>query len=230
MRKILVKSGGAMSQEAVSIKGTKNGLVIIFNPEGNIDEIKNKLRMKMETSGGFFKGAKFTVYGPGCDVGHNFIPELEDICRQYGLIPAGEVAWPPYPAREKQKSAPQKKQSRVIPLRQQHPGGEQVLLVNRTLRSGQRVESDRTVVVMGDVNPGAEIISEGSIYVLGNCKGSVHAGCGGNLMSEVFALMLQPLSLRIGSIAADGPPSAADGPAAARVTRGKIAIGRHSEN
>ncbi|MFZ5651544.1 MAG: septum site-determining protein MinC [Bacillota bacterium] len=219
-----------MSQEAVSIKGTKNGLVIIFNPDGDIDEIKNKLKMKMETSGGFFKGAKFTVYAPGCDVDHSFIPELEGICRQYGLIPSGEVAWPPSPAREEQKSAPKRKQSRVIPLRQQQSGGEQALLVNRTLRSGQRVESNHTVVVMGDVNPGAEVISEGSIYVLGSCKGSVHAGCGGNLMSEVFALRLQPLSLRIGSIAADGSPSVVDGPAAARVNRGKIDIGKHSVN
>lgn len=219
-----------MSREAVSIKGTRNGLVIIFNPEGNIDEIKDNLKMKMESSGGFFKGAKFTVYSPGCDINHSFISELEGICRQYGLIPSGDVSWPPTPAREEQKAAPRSKQSQVIPLRQPQPGGEQALLINRTLRSGQRVASGHNVVVMGDVNPGAEVISGGSIYVLGSCKGSVHAGCGGNLMTEVFALKLKPISLRIGSIAAGGSPEVPDGPGVARVSRGKIIFGRYSES
>ncbi|MFZ5648227.1 MAG: septum site-determining protein MinC [Bacillota bacterium] len=219
-----------MSQEAVSIKGTRNGLVIIFNPDGDIDEIKNNLKMKMETSGGFFKGAKFTVYGSGSDINHMFIAELEGICRQYGLIPSGEVTWPPSLARDEPKAAPRRKQSQVIPIRQQQPGGEQALLINRTIRSGQRVTSDHNVVVMGDVNPGAEIISAGSIYVLGNCKGSVHAGCSGNLMSEIFALKLQPLSVRIGTIAADGKPASPDGPGVARVSRGRIIISKFSAN
>lgn len=152
----------AVSREAVSIKGTKNGLVIIFNPDGNIEEIKDNLKMKMETSGGFFKGAKFTVYGPGCDMNHRLISELEGICRQYGLIPSGEVSWPPSPAREEQKVAPRRKQSQVIPLRQQQPGGEQALLINRTLRSGQRVASDRNVVVMGDVTPARKLSPKGA--------------------------------------------------------------------
>lgn len=217
-----------MTREAVSIKGTKNGLVIILDPDVGIDEIKNTLKAKMETSGGFFKGAKFAVFSPGFDSSHGFITELEGICRQFGLIPSGEVKWPPSTATEEQRPAPKKKQSQVIPIRQQHSGGERALLVNRTLRSGQRIASAHNVVVMGDVNPGAEIISEGSIYVLGNCKGNVRAGCSGNLMSEIFALKLQPMSLRIGSITADSLPGPAEGPGTARVSRGKIIVSNSS--
>lgn len=70
-----------------------------------------------------------------------------------------------------------------------------------TLRSGQRVESEHTVVVCGDVNSGAEIIAGGDIVVLGILRGVAHAGAydetGGGRF--IFALSLQPTQLRIGS-------------------------------
>lgn len=216
----------SVAGEAVSIKGTRNGLVIIFNPDRDIEEIKSTLKHKMEKSGGFFKGAKFSVYDSCSRKDHSFVGELEGICRQYGLIPSGEVTWPPQAADKTQGDHPQsrRKGAEVIPIRQQAgPEGEQALLVMRTLRSGQKVSSRRTVVVMGDVNPGAEVISEGSILVLGSCKGNVHAGYSGNLLCQVAALRLQPVTLRIGTIQADTPdlPVTAS-PLAARVVRGKI--------
>jgi len=81
-------------------------------------------------------------------------------------------------------------------------------------------------VVMGDVNPGAEVISGGSIYVMGACKGIAHAGVNGNIMSEVFALKLLPIILRIGSIAAEDIPTDPTGPMVARVNKGAIAFSR----
>lgn len=215
-----------MAGEAVRIKGTRNGLVIIFDPDQDIEEIKNSLKSKMENSRGFFKGAKVSVYNHGSGTDHRYTHELEGICRQYGLIPSREVSWPLSAGGNSQgESAPaKKKRTQVIPIRQQtHPGGEPALLVTRTLRSGHRISSSKSVVIMGDVNPGAEVVSEGSIYVLGNCKGSIQAGSGGNLMAEVFALRLQPVVLRIGTITADATAfSDHTDPMAARVNLGKI--------
>lgn len=220
----------AVAEEAVSIKGTRNGLVIIFNPDRDIEEIKSTLKSKMENSKGFFRGAKFAVYNQSSGQEHRYIGELEGICREYGLIPSGEVSWPtpeggdsqgdPAPARRKKAS--------VVPIRQQrHPDGEQALLVTRTLRSGQKIHSRHSIVITGDVNPGAEVVSEGSVYVLGSCRGSIHAGSAGNLMTEVAALRLQPTVLRIGSIAAgEAPPADLASPVAARVNRGKIVFNR----
>jgi septum site-determining protein MinC len=219
-----------MAGEAVSIKGTKNGLVIVFDSSLDIEEIKKNLKSKMETSGGFFKGAKFTVCNLDSGTNQHYVNELEGICRQYGMIPSREVLWPPVSGKGNQVEIPAKrKNSRVIPLRQQvHAGGEQAVLVARTLRSGQTIYSPHNVVIMGDINPGAEVVSEKSIYVMGNCKGSVHAGCTGNLMSEVLALRLQPIILRIGTFSADTTAFFDPGmPLAARVIRGEIVINRH---
>ncbi len=225
MRKRVVT---AVGEEAVSIKGTRNGLVIIFNPDRDIEEIKSNLKLKMESSRGFFRGAKFTLYTSSSGGDHRYVSELEGICREYGLIPSREVSWLPPAWDPDEASGARRKRTTVVPIRQQAaPDGEQALLVARTLRSGHRIFSRLSIVVMGDVNPGAEVISEGSIYVLGNCKGSVHAGAAGNLMAEVGALKLQPVVLRIGSVTADTPtPANTAAPTAARVHRGKIVFSR----
>lgn len=213
-----------MAEEAVSIKGTRNGLVIIFNPDLDIEEIKSILKLKMENSKGFFRGAKFIVHNSGSGQDHHYVRELEGICRHYGLIPSRDVTWPPEGGDLPVDPPPAKRRKdNVIPIRlQSSPEGDPALLVTRTLRSGQKISSHRSIVVMGDVNPGAEVVSENSVYVLGSCKGIVHAGAAGNLMSEIMALKLQPLVLRIGSIIGETPPAGITAPLAARVNRGKI--------
>ena len=66
-----------------------------------------------------------------------------------------------------------------------------------SLRSGQIIRFRGSVVVLGDVNPGAEILAEGNVIVLGNLKGLVHAGCMGNDRCFICALCLTPSQLRI---------------------------------
>jgi len=66
-----------------------------------------------------------------------------------------------------------------------------------SLRSGQLIRYAGSVVLMGDVNPGAEIVAEGNVVVLGTIKGMVHAGCGGNRDCYVSAFDMQPTQMRI---------------------------------
>ncbi len=73
------------------------------------------------------------------------------------------------------------------------------LLVQRSLRSGQNVNFDGNVVVLGDVNPGAEIIASGHVLVMGALRGMVHAGATGEDTATVTALTLSPTQLRIAS-------------------------------
>jgi septum site-determining protein MinC len=75
-------------------------------------------------------------------------------------------------------------------------------VVCSTLRSGQRVESEHTVVVLGDVNSGAEVVSGGHVVVLGSLRGLAHAGAFEESDGPAFivALSLQPTQLRIGSV------------------------------
>jgi septum site-determining protein MinC len=79
-----------------------------------------------------------------------------------------------------------------------------------TLRSGQKIETEHSLVVFGDVNSGAEVIAGGDIVILGTLRGIAHAGAydesGGGRV--IFSLNLQPTQLRIGLVISRG--SAAD--------------------
>ena len=55
----------------------------------------------------------------------------------------------------------------------------QSIFINNTVRSGQRIECEGDIVVIGDVNPGGEVIAGGSIAVFGRLRGLAHAGCSG---------------------------------------------------
>jgi len=77
---------------------------------------------------------------------------------------------------------------------------EKTLMVRKTLRSGQRLQFAGNVVVLGDVNAGAEIEAEGDVVVFGNLRGIVHAGSKGKSDAVVVALNLHAAHLRIGNL------------------------------
>ncbi len=74
-----------------------------------------------------------------------------------------------------------------------------------TLRSGQTIESENGIVVVGDVNPGASVSANGSVVVLGSVKGNVYAGLGGDEGAFIVALDMDPIQIRIGSVLAKSP-------------------------
>jgi len=82
-------------------------------------------------------------------------------------------------------------------------------MVYGTLRSGQKVETEHSIVIFGDVNSGAEVVAGGDIVILGTLRGIAHAGAydesGGGRV--IFSLNLQPTQLRIGLVISRGAGS-----------------------
>lgn len=106
-------------------------------------------------------------------------------------------------------------------------GDDNTILVQRTLRSGQSVSFNGNIVIVGDVNPGAEVVAIGNVVVMGYLRGVVHAGAGGDENAAVYAYCLQPTQLRIaGHItrAPDGEESFQMGPEVARIRDGSVVI------
>ena len=93
------------------------------------------------------------------------------------------------------------------------------LLVRRTLRSGQRIRYRGNVIILGDVNPGAEVVAGGDIVVLGALRGVAHAGAAGNDQAIVAAYRLRPLQLRIGRVVARAPEETSEAPGMPEVAR-----------
>jgi septum site-determining protein MinC len=74
-----------------------------------------------------------------------------------------------------------------------------------TVRSGQLINYPGNVVVVGDVNPGAEIVAAGNVIVMGSLRGIVHAGADGNKDAYVAALNFAPNQLRIADVITRAP-------------------------
>lgn len=99
--------------------------------------------------------------------------------------------------------------------------------INSTIRSGQVVEYDGNIVIIGDVNPGALIKARGNIVILGSLKGTAHAGDNGNRKAVVAAYDLQATQLRIAdkiSRKPDGNIEKEEIPEVASIQKGEIYI------
>ena len=108
---------------------------------------------------------------------------------------------------------------------QAKPQGE-TIIVPRTVRGGGRVESSGSVVIIGDVNAGAEVVAEDDIIVLGTLRGLAHAGSSGNDKAFIWAQHILSPQLRIGNAlaqAGEGAPSA-NGPEMAQLVNGQIVL------
>jgi len=79
-------------------------------------------------------------------------------------------------------------------------------VVYGTLRSGQKIETEHSIIIFGDVNSGAEVIAGGDVVILGTLRGIAHAGAydesGGGRV--IFSLNLRPTQLRIGLVISRG--------------------------
>lgn len=110
------------------------------------------------------------------------------------------------------------------------PPMDMTLLIDRTLRSGQCIRYPGHVVVMGDVNPGAEIVAGGHIMVFGALRGVAHAGAFGNVNAVVTAFRLNPTQLRIAGFitrAPDGEEIKPHQPETASISDGAIVIEKY---
>jgi len=107
--------------------------------------------------------------------------------------------------------------------------GSNVLVINRPLRAGQSIEHNGDVVIIGDVNPGAEVKATGNVIVMGALKGVAWAGYPGNYDAVIVAMRMQPAQLRIGNIIAvneEETRKAPDYAEIARVENGEVVIKR----
>jgi septum formation inhibitor MinC len=111
----------------------------------------------------------------------------------------------------------------IPPVPAHAPNGVSTLYHRGTMRGGQALHNLGNIVVVGDVNPGAELIASGDIVVVGALRGVAHAGAQGDRTARVIALEFAPTQLRIATvIGADAEPSA--GPQQATIEGDRILV------
>lgn len=77
--------------------------------------------------------------------------------------------------------------------------------IRKTVRGGECINYQGNIVIIGDINSGAEVRATGNVIVLGRIRGKVNAGANGNTKAVIAAFLLQPELLRIANIIAMSP-------------------------
>jgi septum site-determining protein MinC len=217
-----------MRQDIVIRGTTKTGLVMLLPEMLDFPTLCQRLRERLLQGGSFFRGAEVRVQ-PGRHLSPAERETIATIVAEAGMH-LREFTEGGDPVAEVQAAlrADQHRRSGGLPPGAVLTQSQTALVITRTLRSGQSVRHDGDVIVLGDVNPGAEIIATGHIVVMGALRGVAHAGCKGNLAAIVAASKLRPTQLRIGHVIGRAPDDQDEDvqpvPEVARVRDGMIVV------
>jgi septum site-determining protein MinC len=191
---------------SIQIKGIRDSLLVSLG-EGEWTDIQDTLLTQIEGQSSFFRGARLAL-----EVGNTVLHVIELSILRDKLSDQGITLWAVIsnsPTTEKTAQmlglatrlpvARAEKEPR--PVVSDQPG-EPAILVRRTLRSGVKISHPGHVIILGDVNPGAEIVAGGNVLVWGRLRGVVHAGAEGDETAIAAALAMTPAQLRIAGIPA----------------------------
>jgi len=181
-----------MVNEPVIIKGTKDGITIIVERDSDFEMIRKTIYEKLQSGRTFFAGGKANIKMKNGSLNQEEYQKLRKLFMEFGMS-------------LQEASSPK---TLLFPK----PNRNRVLLLKRTVRSGQKVSYKGTVVILGDVNPGSEIIATGDILIMGTLRGMAHAGARGDTSAIVAAFRLKPTQLRIAGIISRPPEDKDDTP------------------
>jgi len=180
---------------SVAFKGNKEGLSIYLNADFDYISLKEQLIQKIESAKLFFEGAKVISIQGKC-LSNEEKEEIKSIINShYGMTMDEKI---------------EDKIEQEFTLAAEETISEVTeegitKFFRTTIRSGQSIKFEGNVVIIGDVNPGGEVIADGNILVMGSLRGMAHAGAKGSEKAFVAAFCLQPTQLRIANIISRSP-------------------------
>lgn len=185
----------------IQIKGVRDGLLVSLD-DAPWEDQRAALIAQVDSQQSFFQGARLALDVASQILHVNELVDLRDQLSERGIFLWAVISESPTTETTAQLlglatriSKPRPEETRQFSV--EDLGEETALFLNRTLRSGTRIEFAGHVVVFGDVNPGAEIVAEGNVIIWGRLRGMVHAGSKGNRKAIICALDLSPTQLRI---------------------------------
>lgn len=205
-------------KNSVVIKGNKYGIIVMLDKEISFDDLKEKVAEKFRESSKFLGKSEMGITFEGREIDDEQTKELLDVIsdnsdvnivcvmdtdkdrEEYFKRAVESVS-------EQPEEAVVQSETLTEPVRDYNIGSEGQFY-RGTLRSGQVVESEGSIVILGDVNPGAKVVSSGNVVILGALKGTVYAGVTGDSTSFVVALEMNPMQIRIGDYIARAADSA----------------------
>lgn len=179
-------------QQSVVLKSNKYGINLILNDDMDFEELLQCIIDKFKESESFFKNAKMAISFEGRKLTQEEEFKIVEAITENSSV---NIICILDNDQLKEEMVRQK-----IEQFEDEQAGKTGEFYKGTLRSGQVLDCESSVVVIGDVNPGAKVISKGNIVILGALKGNAYAGANGNEMAFVAALDMDPVQIKIGDV------------------------------
>ena len=184
--------------DIVTIKGLKYGLQLTFAKGASFEDVQADLLEKLQSSEGFFLRGT-TVFVPKGHFAEEQNESLRRMFHRHGMLFSTELKRPNLaPPSQDEKTSAKKFRETIEEV-------QKMTVINHTVRGGQEIKVNCSVLICGNVNPGAQVIAGGSIDVRGTCRGLVHAGAFGDKTAFVVADKLMPSQIRIADLVARAP-------------------------
>ncbi|HPT64562.1 septum site-determining protein MinC [Acetomicrobium sp.] len=180
----------------ILLKGTKEGIRCIFPEDEGIMKIEKMCDEVLKESGRIMYDSSLVI-----DLQGRESDEEEIIAILRNLVwPSGakNVVWRSYDPKTRKflKTA-----GFCIEEYPSYKGSRgRGLFIYKSLRSGQKVEHDSDVFIIGNVNDGSEVWASGNIWIWGKLQGVVHAGCQGDEEAHILAKVFESNQVRIGKL------------------------------
>ncbi len=197
---------------SVIIKGNKYGIIVVLNPDLPFEDLKLLIAEKFRESSKFFENAKMAISFEGRTLSNEEQREVLDIIGENTEM---HIVCVLENDTEKEDTFKKTVEQKLMEL--SNNTGQ---FYKGILRSGASLEFETSVIIIGDVNHGARVVSKGNIIVLGALKGNAFAGATGNTNSFVVALDMNPTQIRIADTIARAP----DKPVKQEAKEAKIAF------
>lgn len=181
----------------VMIKSYKNGLSLVLDKDADFEQILAETATKFRDSAKFFGNAQMVISFDGRELSVSEEKLLVD-----AISDNSELAVLCVVGKDEEKDQEYLKAASRFTQNGGYTDGQ---FYKGTIRAGQVLETDASVIILGDINPGAEVISTGNIVILGTLYGHAHAGASGNDSCFVVALEMKPSRIEIADVCSKEP-------------------------
>ncbi len=180
-----------MQKQPVIIKSTKNGISLVLDDSIPFGELLDEIKQKFVDSEQFFKNAKIAISFEGRTLDEREQAQILAVIEENTSISIICVI--------DQDDLRSEMIARRIRTYEETHSPQIGQFYKGTLRSGQQYTTENSLIVLGDVNPGAVVSAGGNIVILGALKGTAYAGTNGDDSCFVAALEMQPVQIKIGN-------------------------------
>lgn len=185
------------NQQLITIKGTRDGLILKIDDQCAYEDVLGELKEKLSLNALLEEDRLISVK---IQLGNRYVTKeqkekLKEVVRDNQNLVVGKIE---SNVLTKEEASEWKKHAEVKPL-------------VRVVRSGQVINVEGDLLLIGDVNPGGKVMATGNIFVMGSLRGIAHAGVDGDFRAVIAASYMQPSQLRIANAISRAPDHETEG-------------------